>query len=44
MQDMICDAYACSGREMIVVPLLVSLFWVEPGDEFVDEEPIEYAY
>ena len=29
---------------MIVVPLLVFLFWVEPGDEFVNEEPAEYAY
>ena len=27
-----------------MVPLLVSLFWVEPGDEFVNEEPVEYAY
>ena len=25
-------------------PLLVFLPWVEPGDEFVFEEPIEYAY
>ena len=24
--------------------LLVVLYWVEPGDEFVNEEPIEYAY
>ena len=24
--------------------LLVFLLWVEPGDEFVIEEPIEYAY
>ena len=29
---------------MIVVPLLVFLLWVEPGDEFVNEEPVEYAY
>ena len=29
---------------MIVVPLLVFLSWVEPGDEFVNEEPVEYAY
>ena len=29
---------------LIVVPLLVFLFWVEPGDEFVNEEPVEYAY
>ena len=29
---------------LIVVPLLVFLSWVEPGDEFVNEEPVEYAY
>ena len=29
---------------MIVVPLLVFLLWVEPGDEFVNEEPVEYVY
>ena len=29
---------------LIVVPLLVLLFWVEPGDNFVNEEPVEYAY
>ena len=28
---------------LIVVPLLVFLCWVEPGDEFVNEEPVEYA-
>ena len=27
-----------------VVPLLVFLFWVEPGDEFMYEKPVEYAY
>ena len=27
-----------------MVPFLVSLLWVEPGDEFVNEEPVEYAY
>ena len=27
-----------------MVPLLVFLLWVEPGDEFVNEEPVEYAY
>ena len=26
------------------LPLLVVLAWVEPGDEYVIEEPIEYAY
>ena len=29
---------------LIVVPLLLFLLWVEPGDEFVNEEPVEYAY
>ena len=29
---------------LIVVPLLVFLPWVEPGNEFVNEEPVEYAY
>ena len=29
---------------LIVVPLLVFLSWVELGDEFVNEEPVEYAY
>ena len=29
---------------MIVVPLLVFLLWVELGDEYVFEEPVEYAY
>jgi len=27
----------------MVVPLLVFLLWVEPGDEFVNEEPVEYV-
>ena len=26
------------------VPLLMFLPWVEPGDKFVNEEPVEYAY
>ena len=25
-------------------PLFVFLLWVEPGDEYVIEEPIDYAY
>src|SRR4051812_39613878 len=29
---------------LIVVPLLVFLFWVEPGDEYMNEEPVENAY
>ena len=28
---------------MIVVPLLVFLLWVELGDDFMNEEPVEYA-
>ena len=28
---------------MIVVPLLVFLLWVEPGDEYMNEEPVEYT-
>ena len=27
-----------------MVPLLVFLIWVEPGDEYVHEEPVENAY
>ena len=27
-----------------MVPLLVFLYWVEPGDEFVNEDPVEFAY
>ena len=29
---------------LIVFRLLLVLVWVEPGDEFVNEEPIEFAY
>ena len=29
---------------LVVVPLLVFLLWVEPGDEYAYEEPIENAY
>ena len=29
---------------LILVLLLVFLFWVDPGDEFVNEEPVEYTY
>ena len=29
---------------LIVFLLLVVLLWVEPGDEYVNEEPVEYAY
>ena len=29
---------------LIVFLLLVVLVWVEPGDEFMNEEPVEFAY
>ena len=29
---------------LIVFLLLVCLVWIEPGDEFVNEEPVEFAY
>ena len=29
---------------LIVLLLLVVIVWVEPGDEFVNEEPVEFAY
>ena len=29
---------------LIVFVLLVCLGWVEPGDEFANEEPVEFAY
>ena len=33
----------CIAPWLIVGPLLVFLFWIEPGDEYVIEEPVEYA-
>ena len=36
---------ACAlHRGWLCLPLLVFLLWVEPGDEYVIEEPVEYAY
>ena len=29
---------------LIVFHLLVCLVWVEPGDEFANEEPVEFAF
>ena len=29
---------------MIVSLLLVCLVWVEPGDKFANEEPVEFAF
>ena len=42
---MSCIASCCLwiAPWFIVVPLLVFLPWVEPGDEYVHEEPVEYA-
>ena len=34
----------CFARGWLCLPLLVVLAWVEPGDEYVIEEPVEYAY
>src|SRR4051812_13591998 len=41
-----CFASCCLriASWLIVVPLLVFLFWVEPGDEYVNEEPVENTY
>ena len=39
------DAQISVGRGLVAVILwFVFLPWVEPGDEFVNEEPVEYAY
>ena len=29
---------------MIVFRFLVFLVWIEPGDEFANEEPVEFAF
>ena len=34
----------CISRDWLWFHLLVFLSWVEPGDEFVNEEPVEFAY
>ena len=34
----------CISRCWLWFRLFVFLSWVEPGDEFVNEEPVEYAY
>ena len=41
---MFCIMLLVHFSSLIVVPLLVFLFWVDPGDEFVYEEPVEFAY
>ena len=36
---------ACAlHRGWLCLPLLVFLLWVEPGDEFTNEEPVEFAF
>ena len=39
----IASCCLCIAPWLIVGPLLVFLLWVEPGDEYANEEPIEYA-
>ena len=39
----IASCCLCIAPCLIVVPLLVFLLWVEPRDEYVNEEPVEYA-
>ena len=34
----------CIARGWLCLPLLVFLLWIEPGDEYMIEEPVEYAY
>ena len=29
---------------LMVFRLLICLVWVEPGDEFMNEDPVEFAY
>ena len=39
----IASCCLCIAPWLIVVPLLVFLLWVELGDEYMIEEPVEYA-
>ena len=39
----IASCCLCIASWFIVVPLLVFLLWVEPGDEYVIEETVEYG-
>ena len=41
---MFCIMLLAHFSLLIVVPFVCVLSWVEPGDEFVNEEPVEYAY
>ena len=40
---MYCIMLLVHFSSLIVVPLLVFLSWVELGDEFVNEKPVEYC-
>ena len=40
----IASCCLCISRVWLWFRCLLFLFWVEPGDEFVNEEPVEYAY
>ena len=40
----IASCCLCISRGWLWFRLFVFLSWVEPGDEFVNEEPVEYAY
>ena len=40
---MFASCWLCIAPWLIVVPLLVFSLWVEPGDEYVIKEPVEYA-
>ena len=46
LHSMACLASCCLciAPWLIIVLLLVFLLWLEPGDEFVNKEPIEYVY
>ena len=46
LHSMTCIASCCLciAPWLIVGPLLVFFLWVDPGDEYVIEEPVEYAY
>ena len=46
MQYMTCFASCCLriSRCWLWFRLFVFLSWVEPGDEFMNDEPVEYAY
>ena len=42
--DMFCIMLLVHCTVIYCGSLLVFLLWVEPGDEYVHEEPVEYAY